>query len=369
MIIGGNVSCPTPTQPQPPEVAKVSPEFCASFADLSIEKAPGTSYAMTVNAPKYLLDGVRDQLCKVWNRKGYCKDSKVKSFCPKVCGEGMNASQKGACSATGSRAKVLPYNSTHVDENPKNNPGKHVNDRPDGDGILANCLTQTSIINNKGEKKTNYHTCTSCKPGTVFQMIYAKSRAGNCQKPTMNPAVSCTNAEKDSWDVSWHKNDQIMCTKYAMFHSKVKVRSSGGKAKVHFHPVTKMNKGFTSGLALARCQGWKTVSCNKGKCAVKKEVNCIDVCRYQPDKYNNGNSIGNCKVSQDRALRAVREFESHMQNLKMMGHHVNRTVHDAAWRYKQELKKPKTGCTPLCYKSLCKAPYGELACKGSIITL
>jgi len=68
-----------------------------TLAEVSIQTQ---NYALRLNAPKFLLDGVKPAVCGYWKTKGYCKDGTVKKFCGSACAASKDSPAKPTDSST-----------------------------------------------------------------------------------------------------------------------------------------------------------------------------------------------------------------------------------------------------------------------------
>lgn len=84
-------------------------------------------------------------------------------------------------------------------------------DGPVEGGAWVGCATQRTITYN-GNSKRDHGTCTSCKPGYAFMMIYHDSRAGSCHPYETEARIKCVQANDDEPYISLESSAKI-CTK------------------------------------------------------------------------------------------------------------------------------------------------------------
>lgn len=201
-------------------------------------------------------------------------------------------------------ANDLPYNLTAWSKHPS---GRVYNTYgPCKTGLTPNLLTPEQATQCKGQGGLKRDVlCTSCYTHKIFQPVFANIKTGRCNawpklvykkllpSETIKGKMTTTSAQEHlhvhvepsqtrctALDICAGtvapdvKN--IICVKWGLARDVWKFWSLNDReAKRHFRPML----GDWSRVE-ARCRWSKQTACRNGECAVKKEVKCIEVCKF-----------------------------------------------------------------------------------------
>ena len=121
------------------------------------------------------------------------------------------------------------------------------------------------------------NTCTSCRRGYSLSMGYHKSKAGSCVNYTntnSHNTISCARLDKDKVAKSSANASQVVCTKIRTDTATVMPKEFG-----HGSPEYKLLSLGLGQYGQVKCRVWKQTVCRHGVCRVKKEVECLEVCK------------------------------------------------------------------------------------------
>ena len=139
----------------------------------------------------------------------------------------------------------------------------HVDKAPAHDGALTQgkaagaCETQATLQRPGKDPNRDHNTCTSCKPGHHFMLVWAKSRLGKCHAPGEEAEIQCSELNVDDPGSNLMKSDFI-CTKSVLSKAIIVVDKLTGEAKNHFSKA-RHKSGYGGGYAEARCAARKEV--------------------------------------------------------------------------------------------------------------
>lgn len=168
----------------------------------------------------------------------------------------------------------------------------HADAAPHSDGqvntqALKSCLTQVNVRRKQKKTYRGNRSCTSCKPGFMFVMMWHKSRAGMCAWPKLNAQTYTTELDRDAGGASPTDNNIVNTKLLRKYHHLFIWRIKDQKIKKHFWPATGAKGTPSQGSAVAICHFRKESVCRerkdgsgKMKCLVRKNVQCIAVCKH-----------------------------------------------------------------------------------------
>lgn len=143
------------------------------------------------------------------------------------------------------------------------------------------CLARVPVTSYIGKTADGDNTCTRCRPGYAFQLVWAKSRAGKCIKFEFEPQTHCTvlGINRYRVDLSSTRVQDVICTKIVTIRQKLMLwnledKKLQQKFKHVAHPTE-------AGLFVVHCNVWKQVMCRGALCDVKKEIKCANVCKVE----------------------------------------------------------------------------------------
>jgi len=269
------------------------------------------------------------------------------------------------------------------------------------------CLTQLPASKIIPAMHRGPRYCTSCRPGNVLLTLFHKSKAGPCVYQDNLIKTWCTELDKDPpsgmYLATGGDVENTLCQKMGKATKVIPVsrivnttiREAFIKGKVRGR----------HGNALAKCGIWKQTVCRSGKCEVRKEVRCINVCQlrhYAKPIYRISDLRKRAKAFQAKAnrLEAKKTVCGKSRELGVSAHQKlshkwrrrrgsvyrrrrwrrRRHAHYRRRRYrarrkrhsarhcrrvlvpKEERRSLTAGGWP-CNKKLCEGDYGAYACK------
>lgn len=202
--------------------------------------------------------------------------------------------------------------------------------------------------------------CTSCKPGFVLAIRFAKSKAGSCEKvENFAHKKWCTIVGENSYGAK-PSSPNMLCTKWGLSVKRLRVdQMASPKSRAWFKDVMPTS-GPHRGQVIAKCESWKAVSCHGGKCAVKKAVRCRAVCKKQGYGGARG-MLGDCSRSGKQLAKfmdkAVEEVDTVYAGRKTVKR--RKALSDKLLSVQKAMCKTEE----ICSEKLCQGEHGRLVCK------
>merc|ERR1712195_465339 len=146
-----------------------------------------------------------------------------------------------------------------------------------GDKVKG-CLTQISV-KLAGKETRNENTCTSCKEGYAFGMIWHKSRAGRCATFEYAPKVTIGRLDHNARGGPTHSNTvstKVLLSAHLLHQKSI---SNTTVAEALDGAMGVQHSGAK--VAMVKCRVWKQVICRDSICSNKKEVTCYEICKFE----------------------------------------------------------------------------------------
>jgi len=160
-------------------------------------------------------------------------------------------------------------NSTHADVIPSD----------DGDPKWY-CKTQVNITLGS-ETKKDHATCTSCKEGKAFMMVFHEARTGTCQDYEEAPRTVCALLNQNDGRLSLN-GDDFMCTKVMLAQAKVPINMAEEvSTEFRLHIQNNVGGWGRNRVNVARCELRKETVCIAGKCDSQKLARCKEICKLK----------------------------------------------------------------------------------------
>jgi len=144
--------------------------------------------------------------------------------------------------------------------------------------VKRECLTQT-IVKRNGKEIRDHTTCTSCKAGHAFGMIWHKSRAGRCATFEYAPKVMIGRLDHDARGGPTTSNTvstKVLLSAHLLHHKTI---SNTTVAEALDGAMGVQHSGDK--VAMVKCRVWKQVICRDSICSNKKEVTCYEICKFE----------------------------------------------------------------------------------------
>ena len=144
-------------------------------------------------------------------------------------------------------------------------------------GCKTNILMQNNLTRASNMCSWLSSSCTSCNQGYAFLMLCHKSKTGRCLQPKPELNILCGTLDEDK--STYNLGSSTVCTKSQIVMSRVnpiRMFPKGSLERRLLKPAEGHHKH-----SVAKCRLWKQTVCRSGSCRVKKEVECLEVCKMK----------------------------------------------------------------------------------------